>query len=113
MRPWEEFVDKHTWDNKDVFFTSNALGGELGEVQNVLKKEDAAKDFPNYGRYVIEREAAGVPTHQDMFIDEMGDTLFYYTQLLNKKGVTFEQVMNAQIAKIQKQSDEHGQTYKK
>lgn len=113
MRPWEEFVNKHTWENKDIFFTSNALGGELGEVQNVLKKEEAFKDFPNYADKVKQRESLGEPGFRDMFIDEMGDTLFYYTQLLNKKGVTFEEVMNMQIKKLQKQSDEHGQTYKK
>lgn len=113
MRPWEEFVDKHTWDNKDIFFTSNALGGELGEVQNVIKKEVAFQDFPNYADKVRQREELGEPGFRDMFVDEMGDVLFYYTQLLNKKGVTFEEVMNMQIRKIQKQSDDHGQPYKK
>lgn len=30
---FQQFVKDHSWRDKDIFFTSNALGGELGELQ--------------------------------------------------------------------------------
>lgn len=111
---FSEFVKAHTWKDKDIFFTANALAGELGEVCNVIKKEVAAQDFPLYGERCVKEVAEGSrPTFREQFVDEAGDVLFYYTQLLNKYGVTIEEVTLGQIAKIQKQSDEHDKPYLK
>lgn len=110
---FQQFVKDHTWKDKDEFFTSNNLGGELGELQNVIKKEIAAKDFPNYAIQVAQREQNGAPTFREMFVDEAGDVLFYFVQLLNKKGVTIDEVMMGQVEKINKQSAGAGHTYLK
>ncbi len=113
-RAFSEFVRVHTWKDKDIFFTSNNFGGELGELQNVIKKEVAAEDFPLYGERCVKEVAEGSrPTFREQFVDEAGDVLFYFTQMLNKYGVTIEEVTLGQISKIQKQSDEHGKPYLK
>ncbi len=110
---FQQFVKDHTWRNKDIFFTSNALGGELGELQNVIKKEIAAQDFPNYATQVFKREQNGAPTFREMFVDEAGDVLFYFLQMLNKKDVSIIEVINGQVDKINKQSAEAGTLYLK
>ena len=112
-RALQEFVQQHTWKNKDIFFTSNALTGELGELCNVIKKEIAIKDFIMAHEMYTRKVANGDPTFQEQFVDEAGDVLFYYVQLLNKKGVTMEEVISEQVKKIQNQSDEAGKPYLK
>lgn len=114
MESFGEFVNMHSLKGKDLFFTMNALVGELGELANVVKKEDYAEIWPKYKEKCEKEIKQGVRnTFQDQFIDEAGDTLFFLIQALNKKGVTLREVMEGQIRKLNEQSIEAESTFKK
>lgn len=114
VNEFQQYVGEHTWEGKDIYFTSNALGGELGELQNVIKKEQAYNDFPPYKAYFDKGVKEGTrPTFQEHFIDEAGDVLFYFLQMLNKKGVTLQEVIDMQVEKNEKLSVQHKEIYQK
>lgn len=109
-----KYVEDHTLDNRDDFFTMNALAGELGELANVVKKFKFYLDFPHYSER-IDREIAEGKTHtyRDQFVDEAGDTLFYLVQMMNKWGVPIEEVMQKQHDKIEGQFGIFNKVFKK
>jgi NTP pyrophosphatase (non-canonical NTP hydrolase) len=114
---FQQFVKDHSLDGGvfDVFFTMNALTGELGEMANVVKKEMFYETLPDFTNKIDARLAAGeCDTFRDQFIDESGDTFFYFMQALNKKGVTLEEVINMQVEKFAEQTRKNnGKIYKK
>jgi len=114
---FQEFVKDHTLDDGkfDIFFTMNALTGELGELANVVKKEIYYDMLPDFKEKVDRQLSDGVRTpFRDQFVDEAGDTLFYYIQALNKRGVTLEEVMQKQVEKLNDQTRKNNdKKYKK
>lgn len=109
------FVAERTLPNFDIFFTANALVGEVGEVANVIKKEVFYERFDKYREKVDKRieEGTAVP-QREQFVDEGGDALFYLVQLFNKRGVTLDEVMAYQINKMNTATIENGdKVYKK
>lgn len=64
------------------------LSGEVGEVVDILKK------------YLYHRN--GKPLDIDKMRDELGDVLWYFSILLSTLGLTFEEVMQANISKLEK-----------
>lgn len=69
---------------------SNALGGECGELQNVVKKIVSKNKF--YGDTDL----------HEKFQDEAGDTLWYLVRLIQKSGYNVTDIMNRNIAKLTK-----------
>lgn len=63
------------------------LSGEVGEVNDLLKK------------HLYHR--SGKPLDVEKMKDELGDVLWYFSVLLSTLGLTFEEVMQANIAKLQ------------
>jgi len=114
IQDFVRYVDSHTLPNKDDFFTMNALTGELGELANVVKKFRFYLDVPLYAERVDQEIADGKrDTFRDQFIDEAGDTLFYLVQIMNKWGVTTEEVMQKQHDKIEGQFNIFNEIFKK
>ncbi len=68
---------------------SNALGGEVGELQNIVKK--------------IVRGGYFYDTHNlhDELILEAGDVLHYFLRLLRAANIDLDTVMEANIAKLE------------
>ena len=73
----------------DFVATSNALGGEVGELQNIVKK--------------IARGGYFYDTHNlhDEFILEAGDVLHYFLRLLQAVNVDLDVVMTANVTKLE------------
>lgn len=107
-------VEKHTMNGKDEFFTMSALTGELGELANVIKKMEFYKHIETYNKRVNSGIQAGTrKPFKEIFIDEAGDTLFYFFQLLNKMDVNIEDVMLYQARKLENQSEQYKKVFKK
>lgn len=64
------------------------LSGELGEVTDLLKK------------HLYHRN--GMPLDIDKMRDELGDVMWYFSVLLDTLGLSFEDVMEANVAKLEK-----------
>lgn len=71
---------------KEMLPVSNALGGEIGELQNIVKK--------------IIRDGESKDLNQK-FVLEAGDALHYLTRLVNCYGFTMEYIQNCNIAKLE------------
>jgi NTP pyrophosphatase (non-canonical NTP hydrolase) len=114
MNNFIKFVKEHSLKKHDQFFQMNALLGELGELANVIKKEEFYLDFPSYQDKVENQIKFGIrKPFREMFVDEAGDVLFYFIQLLNTKEVTLEEIIEYQINKLNKQSEDNKRIFKK
>lgn len=92
----------------------NALMGELGELANVLKKEEFMDHLPDYKEQVFEEVTAGtMKPIREQKLDEAGDTLFYFVQLIQKEGLNLHEIMDYQANKLNNQSIEKGSTFLK
>lgn len=69
-----------------ILYHSNGLGGEAGELQNIVKKIIRDGDTP-------ERRHA--------LLLEAGDVLFYMRQLLEELGFTMADAAQSQLAKLE------------
>lgn len=114
MKKFIEIVKLHSLENKDLFFSINALVGELGELANVLKKEVFYNEWPEYKNGVDKDILEGKrKSFKEQKIDESGDVLFYYIQLLNKFNITVDEVIEYQINKLKEQSKEYNRKFLK
>lgn len=77
---------------------SNALGGEVGELQNIVKK--IVKD----GVYFADH-----PLH-DKLVLELGDALHYLFSLISHIGFNLSYVMARNIEKFEARKQEHEKT---
>lgn len=110
----ENMVRKHTLPDLNTMSSMNALMGELGELANVLKKEEFMNHLPDYKEMVIEEVTAGTRKPiREQKVDEAGDTLFYFVQLLQKEGINLYEIMDYQAIKLSKQSEEKGSIFLK
>ena len=80
-------------DSRDITFWGCGLGGECGEVQNLCKKVDRDQPFGIEG-VVIDQK----------ILDEAGDTLFYLTQVLHKRGMTLNDAARGCLIKLEQMS---------
>lgn len=106
LRKYTDFVRsetrpmvKHNLTNldKDVLALSNALGGECGELQNVVKKLISRNELLTES-----------PLHEK-FVLEAGDTLWYLCRLIQVSGYTVERIMEENIHKLQNRGDRYGE----
>jgi len=78
----------------DVLMLSNALGGEVGELQNVITKmlrDGTRTDTPTLFD----------PTLSDQFVLEAGDSLWYLTRLIQKMGFTLPMIEAENVKKLE------------
>ena len=113
----ENFVKKvkeHTVPNTDVYFKMNALLGELGELSNIFKKMKFAEIWTKYSsRIKFEIENGFRQPFNIQMIDELGDSLFYFIQVINHYDIKLEDIMNFQSKKLDKQSEQDNRPYLK
>jgi len=69
---------------RELFIMAVGIGGEAGEVQELLKKH--VRD--------------GLEIHDDLLL-ELGDVLHYLTRIATQFGFTLDQVMGANCEKIE------------
>jgi len=88
----------------EVLALSNALGGECGELQNVIKKMISKNKFIGSDPVALELNVK--------FIEEAGDTLWYLVRLIHKSGYNVLDIMNHNIKKLTKRYKK-GDTWRK
>lgn len=70
----------------ELLAVSNALGGEVGELQNIVKK--------------LLRDGESLDLAHK-FLLEAGDVLHYLTRLINARGYSVKEVQDANIDKLE------------
>lgn len=86
---------------QEVLALSNALGGECGELQNVVKK-------------IISKNVFLAPSElHDQFVLEAGDTLWYLFRLIQKAGYTVEEIMKENVHKLEEKYNTGVDTWRK
>ena len=88
LTEFQDYVMKYWPDGQrfsmiDLFIMSTGLGGESGEVLDLLKKS----------------VRNGSEIKPELLL-ELGDTLHYLTRIAHRFGFTLEQVMQANIDKL-------------
>jgi NTP pyrophosphatase (non-canonical NTP hydrolase) len=88
MDKYQSFVKKTIKANYTLEYRVIGLAGEVGEVCNEIKR--------------IKRDDLGVLRYNRLskITDELGDVLWYYTSILNKLGLTFEDVIEINKRKL-------------
>ena len=88
-------VGQMTRDELKLIYLSNALGGEVGELQNVVKKITAIP-----GGFVNDHAL------MDEFVKEAGDVLWYLFRIIGHAGYTVEYVMHRNEYKLHERENE-------
>ena len=70
---------------KDYFIMTAGLGGETGEVLEILKKSVRDDEFD-----------------KNHLIEELGDVLYYLTMVCNYHKIKLEDVMEGNVEKLEK-----------
>lgn len=95
LKEYQEFCKKawsSTVQNNQLYFAVG-LAGEVGEVCEEVKK--AYRDDRDFDK--------------EKLTNELGDVLWYLTNIASKAGITLEEVMQQNIKKLTKR---HGDSYK-
>ena len=90
----ERAVPRRGVYDDSLLFWSVGLGGESGEVLNVVKK--IYRDAPP----VVEQDVLGTMSMNDKLVEEAGDVLFYLRQVLAKRGYTLEDAGRGLLDKL-------------
>jgi NTP pyrophosphatase (non-canonical NTP hydrolase) len=97
--PWKP---KQTYTADDRYIMSTGLGGEAGEVLEVLKK--GVRD----GRRKSDPEG-----YKEDLVLELGDVLYYAAQIATENGISLEEVIKKQVEKSKKRREKKLRAKKK
>ena len=88
LQEYSKFQKKTEVKQFDLKYMALGLGGEVGEVQNEIKK--------------LERDDNNILTSErkEKIIKEIGDTMWYLTGLCKKIDCSLEEVLNKNIEKL-------------
>ena len=88
LENYKQFQQNTQIKEFDIKYMALGLGGEIGEVQNEIKK--------------MERDDNNILTEQrrHKIITEMGDVMWYLTGLCNQLNCSIEDVINNNINKL-------------
>ena len=92
---FQEFVNNtynYDFGETNLLYLSNGLGGEVGEVQNEVKKLYRAKYKKN-----TEEEL----NRKDNIKKELGDVLWYIFAISNELDISIDDIINSNIEKNQ------------
>ena len=85
---YHEFQKKTQKKNFDLKYLALGLGGEVGEVQNEIKKLE--RDDNN--------NLTDIRKHKILL--ELGDTMWYLTGILNQLDTTIDEILELNIQKL-------------
>ena len=95
---YESFVRKSASKKYDNKLAIIGLVGEVGELADVVKKEEIYEDMSKF------EKKYGMSV-KDKIIDEAGDVMWQFTLVLIKYGITLEEVMNNNYIKLTNRHD--------
>ena len=90
LQEYKDFQRKTQIKEFDIKYMALGLGGEVGEVQNEIKK--------------LERDDNNILTdiRRNKIITEMGEVMWYLTGICNELNCSLEDVLNNNISKLSK-----------
>ena len=91
----------HKFDQYDILYFSNGLGGECGEVQNEVKKMYRALTSDDGSRDIQE-----INKRKKNIKSELGDVMWYLTAIANKLEYNLEDILHQCISKCKKHVNE-------
>lgn len=104
MNEYQKFVRDNASPKYDKALALIGLMGEVGELADVVKKEaiydDMSRFIENYGMSVREK-----------IIDEAGDVLWQYVNLLNQYDINLEDIIQYNTNKLMKRHDKGGTSH--
>jgi len=89
--------------SKEPIWIMNGLVGELGEVANILKKRSFDKQWSNKVSKLSDKN----------ILDELGDSFYYFNNLVNSLGFTIEDVIDCQAKKLIRDDKAKGRKFRK
>lgn len=89
----ESTLDK-AWEVMEIQYVTLGLVGEAGEIANKVKKQ--IRDHP--------KDAFNDEFKRDM-IGEIGDVMWYVSQLCNELGLDLESIMELNVEKLQSRKE--------
>ena len=95
IKEYQEYVKKGASDKYDKKLAIIGLVGEVGEVADVVKKEAIYEDMSKF-------EKKYGMTVEEKIIDECGDVSWQLMCLLNQYNISFEEVINKNVDKLNK-----------
>lgn len=81
-----------------LWYNAGALASEGGEVFDQVKK--AFRDDPLSAELGADRLSEVLPERRDKIMLELGDVAFYFVRTANKAGISFEEIFESQIVKL-------------
>jgi NTP pyrophosphatase (non-canonical NTP hydrolase) len=87
----------HKFNQYDILYFSNGLGGECGEVQNEVKKLYRALIQGSESKNIQE-----INRRKQNIKSELGDVMWYLTAIANKLNYSLEDILLQSITKCQK-----------
>ena len=97
LEEYHKFVDKtykYSFNEYDLLYLSNGMGGEVGEAQNEIKKL-----YRLLKNTTLENAKE---QKRDEIKKELGDVLWYLTAICNKMDISLADIINENIAKNKK-----------
>jgi NTP pyrophosphatase (non-canonical NTP hydrolase) len=114
LETFTQEVKERTLENTDSYFKLNALVGELGEYANLLKKQKYYEVFDTFHTRVDDEIKNGIrKPWKEREIDELGDVLFYYIQLIQSRNLDIYKIIEEQLKKLAKSDDFYAKKFKK
>lgn len=94
----------HSWSGKtfpttvDEFLMTVGLGGEAGEVQEVIKKQV--------------RDGTPIDSVREQLTSELGDVLYYLVMIANRYGIALDQIIKGNVEKLETRREQRQGAFK-
>ena len=103
IEEYQNYVMDGASSNYDRKLAMLGLMGEVGELADVVKKENIYPDMSGF------EKKYGMPV-KDKIKDEAGDVLWQFTLLISKYGLSIQEIMDSNVEKLNKRHGGEGKT---
>jgi NTP pyrophosphatase (non-canonical NTP hydrolase) len=90
MKIYPEFQKSTEIGTFDLQYMALGLGGEVGEVQNEIKK------------YIRDDKSIMTPNRKKKIMTELGDTMWYLTGICRRLGCSLNNILEMNMEKLSK-----------
>ncbi len=94
---YKQFLRDTSWykhagnnDSGEIAYLALGLAGETGEFIDEVKKIVRVCGFNNYNEF---RRIMSEPGHMDKLVEELGDTLWYITRIMDVMNIDTQELM--------------------
>ena len=90
----KRFYKERAWDKYDSFIRMNFLSEEVGELSQAIRKYEIGRDRPD-------EDESSKSENIEHIKEEIGDVIDNITVLVNKYDLSFEEILENHINKIE------------